>query len=71
MRTPVSADPKRSYNWILPCHWQAEGDILADLKVYPCSFDFSFKYSVAHRYTITKPTFVQPLLEGLAPGRRT
>ncbi|MBM3835449.1 MAG: hypothetical protein FJ403_19675 [Verrucomicrobia bacterium] len=34
-------------------------------------FEFSFKYSVAHMYSIPNPPFIQPLLESLAPGRKT
>lgn len=52
-------------------HWTAQSDILDAFKDYPGTFYFSFKYSVAHMYSITKPPFIQPLLENLAPGRKT
>jgi hypothetical protein len=52
-------------------HWTAQSEILEAFKEYPGPFEFSFKYSVAHMYSITNPPFIQPLLEGLAPGRKT
>ena len=71
MRDALKAEPKRDFNLIHRFHWTAQSDILDAFKNYPCTFDFSFKYSVAHMYSITKPSFIQPLIEGIAPGRRT
>ena len=71
VRDALKAEPKRDFNLIHRFHWTAQSDILNAFKDYPCTFDFSFKYSVAHMYSITKPTFIQPLIEGIAPGRRT
>ncbi len=71
IRDALKAGPKREFNLIHRFHWTAQGDILDAFKDYPSTFDFSFKYSVAHMYSITKPPFIQPLLEGLAPGRKT
>jgi hypothetical protein len=52
-------------------HWTAQSDILGAFEGYPGQFDFSFKYSVAHMYSIPNPIFIRPLLENLAPGRKT
>ena len=52
-------------------HWTAQSDILDAFRDYPGPFDFSFQYSVAHMYSIPNPPFIQPLLENLAPGRKT
>lgn len=71
VRDALKSDPKRNFNLIHRFHWTAQSDILDAFKDYPCTFDFSFKYSVAHMYSITKPTFIEPLLEGIAPGMRT
>jgi hypothetical protein len=71
VRDALKAEPKRDFNLIHRFHWTAQSDILDAFKNYPCTFDFSFKYSVAHMYSITKPSFIQPLIEGIAPGRRT
>ncbi|MBM4155255.1 MAG: carbohydrate-binding family 6 protein [Lentisphaerae bacterium] len=70
-RDALKDDPKREFRMIHRFHWTAQGDILDAFKDFPGPFDFSFKYSVAHMYSITNPPFIQPLLEGLAPGRKT
>ena len=62
---------KREFGMIHRFHWTAQSEILDAFKDYPGTFEFSFKYSVAHMYSITKPPFIQPLLENLAPGRKT
>jgi hypothetical protein len=64
-------DPKREFGMIHRFHWTAQSDILDAFKDYPGPFEFSFKYSVAHMYSIPNPPFIQPLLENLAPGRKT
>jgi hypothetical protein len=71
VRDALKDEPKRDFNMIHRFHWTAQSEILDAFKDYPSTFDFSFKYSVAHMYSITKPPFIQPLLEGLAPGRKT
>jgi hypothetical protein len=71
VRDALKDDPKREFRLIHRFHWTAQSDILAAFKDYPGPFDFSFKYSVAHMYSIPNPPFIQPLLENLAPGRKT
>lgn len=71
IRDALKEEPKRDFNLIHRFHWTAQSDILEAFKDYPSTFDFSFKYSVAHMYSITKPIFINPLLEGIAPGMRT
>ena len=71
VRDALKDDPKRNFNLIHRFHWTAQSDILNAFKDYPGTFDFSFKYSVAHMYSITKPTFIQPLLDGIVPGMKT
>ncbi len=71
VRDALKEDPKRKFNMIHRFHWTAQSEILDAFKDYPGTFDFSFKYSVAHMYSIPNPPFIQPLLENLAPGRKT
>ena len=71
VRDALKDDPKREFRMIHRFHWTAQGDILDAFKDYPGPFEFSFKYSVAHMYSIPNPPFIQPLLENLAPGRKT
>jgi len=71
VRDALKEDPQRQFGMIHRFHWTAQSDILDAFKNYPGPFDFSFKYSVAHMYSIPNPPFIQPLLENLAPGRKT
>jgi hypothetical protein len=71
VRDALEDEPKRKFNMIHRFHWTAQSDILDAFKEYPGTFDFSFKYSVAHMYSITNPPFIKPLLENMAPGMRT
>lgn len=71
VRDALKDEPKRVFPMIHRFHWTAQSDILDAFKDYPGPFEFSFKYSVAHMYSIPRPPFIQPLLEGLAPGRKT
>lgn len=71
VRDALKENPKRDFPLIHRFHWTAQSDILDAFKDYPGTVEFSFKYSVAHMYSITKPNFIEPLLEHLAPGRKT
>ena len=71
VRDALKDDPNREFGMIHRFHWTAQNDILDAFKAYPGPFEFSFKYSVAHMYSITNPPFVKPLLENLAGGRKT
>ena len=71
VRNALKDDPKREFGMIHRFHWTAQSDILNAFKDYPGPFEFSFKHSVAHMYSIPNPPFIQPLLENLAPGRKT
>lgn len=71
VRDALKDDPQRDFGMIHRFHWTAQSDILDAFKNYPGPFEFSFKYSVAHMYSMTRPPFIQPLLENLAPGRKT
>jgi hypothetical protein len=71
VRDALKEKPKREFNLIHRFHWTAQSEILDAFKDYPGPFDFSFKYSVAHMYSITKPKFIEPLLENIAPGMKT
>lgn len=71
VRDGLKGSPSRDFNLIHRFHWTSQGEILEAFKDYPGTFDFSFKYSVAHMYSIPNPPFIRPLMEGIAPGRRT
>jgi hypothetical protein len=74
VRDAVQSDPQRVVRMIHRFHWTSQGEIIDAWKDYPgfpATFDFSFKYSVAHMHSITNPPFIQPLLENIRPGLRT
>ena len=70
VRDALKDEPQREFGMIHRFHWTAQSDILDAFQDYPGPFDFSFKYSVAHMYSIPNPPFIQPLLENLAPAGR-
>ncbi len=71
IRDALRQEPGRRFRLIHRFHWTSQQAILDAFRDYPGPFDFSFKYSVAHMYSIPNPPFVQPLLDGLAPGKKT
>lgn len=74
VRDALRDDPARVVRMIHRFHWTAQSDIIDAWQNYPgfpTTFAFSFKYSVAHMYSIPNPPFIQPLLENLRPDLRT
>lgn len=71
VRDALTDDPKRQFGLIHRFHWTAQSDILDAFKDYPGTVEFSFKYSVAHMYSMPNPPFIRPLLENISPGRKT
>lgn len=74
VRDALRDEPGRVVRMIHRFHWTAQGDIIDAWKDYPgfpATFDFSFKYSVAHMYSVPDPGFIRPLVEGIRPGLRT
>ena len=58
VRDALKSQPQRVVRMIHRFHWTAQSDILDAWKDYPgfpATFDFSFKYSVAHMYSIPEP----------------
>jgi hypothetical protein len=66
----LKIQPDRKIRMIHRYHLTSQKEILDEWKNYPGVFDFSFKYSYAHMYSMTKPIFVEPALEFLAPGKK-
>jgi hypothetical protein len=74
IRDALREDPNRNFRMIHRFHWTSQSEIVDAWKQYPgfpSTFDFSFKYSVAHMYSITRPPFIEPLLKGILPELRT
>ena len=64
-------EPARKFNLIHRYHEAKQADVLDAWKDFPGGMDFSFKYSVAHMYSIPDPPFIKPVLDVMPPGMRT
>jgi hypothetical protein len=63
--------PHRSVRLIHRFHQTALGEILEEWGDYPDTFDLSFKYSIAHMYSVPNPPFIEGALPHLHEGLRT
>jgi hypothetical protein len=63
--------PGREFRLIHRYHQSGQTDILNAFRDYPGPFDLSFKYSIAHMYSIPNPSFIQELLPNLPAGKKT
>jgi hypothetical protein len=63
--------PNRSIPLIHRFHQSSFDEIRKEWAGYPDTFEFSFKYSVAHMYSSTRPPFAGPTLKKLPAGQRT
>jgi len=67
----LKLQPNRKFKLIHRYHWSAQSEIMNEFKDLACPLDFSFKYSIAHMYSMTNPPFIKQLLPNLAPGKKT
>jgi hypothetical protein len=63
--------PNRVVRMIHRYHMASHDEIVREWKDYPGPFDLSFKYSVAHMYSIPNPPFLNEALPYLSPKLRT
>jgi hypothetical protein len=63
--------PDRPFRLIHRYHQTSQEDILDAFKDYPGTFELSFKYAIAHMYSIPNPTFIQPALPNITKLHRT
>ena len=67
----VKLQPGRQVRMIHRYHMTGHDEIQREWKDYPGPFDLSFKYSIAHMYSIPNPPFIQTALPYLGPNLRT
>lgn len=67
----VKLQPGRQVRMIHRYHMTGHDEIQREWKDYPGPLDLSFKYSIAHMYSIPNPPFIQPALPHLGPNLRT
>lgn len=70
VRDALREDPQRGFRLIHRYHWTNLGVILREWADFPGPFDLSYKYSVAHMYSIPNPPFLKPALADLPTGYR-
>ena len=63
--------PGRSVRLIHRFHQTAMSEVFDAFKDYADHFEVSFKYSIAHMYSMENPPFIKPLLPYLNPKQRT
>ncbi len=74
VRDALKDTPERTFNLIHRFHQTAPGEIARNWQGYPgypATFTFSYKYSVAHMYSSTKPPFIAEVIPYLKDGMKT
>ncbi len=71
IRDALRMQPGREFRLIHRYHQSGQTEILNAFRDYPGPFDLSFKYSIAHMYSIPNPPFIQELLPNLPAGKKT
>lgn len=71
MRDALKLQPGRKLTLIHRYHETGQDAIFREFREYPGPFELSFKYSVAHMYSIPNPPYINPLLQALPAGKRT
>jgi hypothetical protein len=71
IRDGLKDTPDRKFRLIHRFHDAALGAIQTEFAQLPCPLDLSFKYAVAHMYSIPNPRFIKPLLPLLSPKLRS
>jgi len=69
IRDALAEEPNRPFRLIHRFHMTTLSEILQEFKNIPCKLDFSFKYSIAHMYSIPNPPFIRSALPHLPPGK--
>ena len=71
IRDALREQPGRDFRLIHRYHQTGQAQTLAAFKDYPGTFDFSFKYSVAHMYSEPNPPYIAPVIEQMPKNLRT
>ncbi len=71
IRDALKQQPGRPFGLIHRYHQTGQDEILHEFREFPGTFELSFKYSVAHMYSIPNPPFIQDVLKSMPAGRKT
>lgn len=69
-RDALRGEPHRLFHIIHRFHQTSLSQIMQHWKDFPRPFDFSYKYSIAHMYSITNPPMIKEGLSVLPPGKK-
>ncbi len=64
-------EPDRKFRLIHRYHQTGQSEIMEAFKDYTDTFELSFKYSIAHMYSIPNPPFINAALPFIKPEHRT
>jgi hypothetical protein len=67
----LKMQPDRHFRMIHRYHQTSTEEIMDAWKDYPDVFELSFKYAIAHMYSIPNPPFIQPALPLITKEHRT
>ncbi|MHB8130837.1 MAG: hypothetical protein ACYDEX_17735, partial [Mobilitalea sp.] len=59
----LAKHPEREFRFIHRMQYTRYDSIMEEFREFPCPFEISFKYSQAHMYSSTKPTFIDSFVQ--------
>jgi hypothetical protein len=71
IRDGLKGTPNRKFRLIHRFHMTSLSDIQTAFAELPCPLDLSFKYAIAHMYSMPNPSMIQPVLPLLSPKFRS
>lgn len=71
IRDALKQDPGRKFRLIHRFHMTGLQEIQNAFVELPCTLDVSFKYAIAHMYSVPKPSMIDPVLPLLSPKLRS
>lgn len=70
VREVLAEQPGRPFRFIHRMQMAKYDEIMKEFRDFPCPFEISFKYSQAHMYANTRPTFIDNFLKNREPGQK-
>jgi hypothetical protein len=71
IRDAMKTEPQRNFRLIHRFHQTGLDDIQGAFTELPCPLDLSFKYAIAHMYSVPDPSMIKPVLPLLSPQLRS
>jgi len=71
IRDGLKDTPERKFRLIHRFHMTGLSDIQTAFAELPCPLDLSYKYAIAHMYSVTNPAMIRPVLPMLKPELRS